>query len=105
MLRREVKQQLDNFVVDRTKPLGAAAAVTVFQQLGLRLCISLSKFNLEQHRHGGASSVLTSGMDLRQFFDLCGDPHDIEERRSGGLWIGLAVRLALGLAIAGDIHT
>ena len=78
MARGGGEQDADDFVLDETQPFGAAPAVTVFQQHGLRDRAGLDHFSLQELRHRGAENVLASGMLGGERIDRGGDPRGIE---------------------------
>ena len=78
MARGGGEQDADDFVLDETQPLGAAPAVTILQQHGLRDRAGLDHFGLQQLRHGGAKHILAPGMLFGERVDRGGDPRGIE---------------------------
>ena len=72
------EQDADDFVLDEAQPLGAAPAVTVLQQHGLRRRARRDHFGLQQLRHRGAKHILAAGMSFGERIDRGGDPRGIE---------------------------
>ncbi len=78
MPRRRRIEHADDFVLDETQSLRAAAAVTVPQQHGLRAGARRDHLGLQQLRHRRAKHILAAGMFFGQRVDRGGDPHGIE---------------------------
>jgi hypothetical protein len=74
MLRRRRIENADDFILHITQPLGAAPAVTVLQQHGLRHRAGLYQFGLQQLRDGGAEHILASGVFFGERVDRGGNP-------------------------------
>ena len=81
-------EDADDFVLHEAQPLGAAAAVTVLQQHGLRGGARRDHLGLQQLRQRRAKHVLAAGMFFGERIDRGGDPRGIEtiiRLRSGPL--------------------
>ena len=87
MPRRGREQDADDLVLHEAQPLGAAPAVAILQQHGLRDGARRHQFGLEQLRHGRAERVLAAGMLFGERIDRGGDPRGIETFVR--LWAGL----------------
>jgi hypothetical protein len=72
------EQDADDFVLHETQSLGATPAVTIPEKDGLRRRAGLDQLRLQQFGHGGAESILASGMLLGERIDRGGDPRGIE---------------------------
>ncbi len=78
MPRRGGIEDADDFVLHEAQPLGAAAAVAVLQQHGLRGGARRDHLGLQQLRHRRAKHVLAAGMFFGERIDRGGDPRGIE---------------------------
>src|SRR4051794_9071355 len=78
MPRRRRIEYADDLVLDETQPLGAAAAVTIPKQHGLRGLARGDHFGLQQLRHRRAKHILAAGMFFGERVDRRGDPRGIE---------------------------
>ena len=79
MLARELEQQADDGVFHLAQPLGAAAAVAVFQQQFLGLGAAFDQRGLQPLRDGRAQFLLAAGMVLGEFFELGGDGARVDQ--------------------------
>ena len=71
-------EDADDLVLHEAQPLGAAAAVTVLQQHGLRGGARRDHLGLQQLRHRRAEHILAAGMFFGERIDRGGDPRGIE---------------------------
>ena len=68
-----------------TEPLGAAAAVAVFQQQRFGLFARLYQCRLEALRHGGAQLVLAPGIGRRKRLKVADDRRSIDQFDAGAV--------------------
>ena len=91
MPRRRLVEDADDFVLDEAQPLGAAPAVAIPQQLGLRGLARGDEFRLQQLRHRGAEQVAVAVMTGGEGVDVGRDPRGIETFVGFGLGGGGSV--------------
>ena len=78
MTRGGREQDADDFVLHEAQPFGAAPAVAVLQQHGLRGGARRDQLGLQVLRRGGAEHILVAGMLFGERVDRGGDPRAIE---------------------------
>ena len=71
-------EDADDLVLHEAQPLGAAPAVAVFQQHGLRGGARRDHLGLQQLRQRRAEHILAAGMFFGERIDRGGDPRGIE---------------------------
>ena len=79
MLARELEQDADDLVFHPAQPLGAAAAVAVFQQQLLGLVAALVERCLQPLRDASAQFALAADMGLGEFFEIRDDGAGIDQ--------------------------
>ncbi len=82
----EIKQNADEFILGVAQPLGAAPAVTIFEQQFLGPRAGLHQRRLETPRHGLAQLALAAGIAFGQRVQIGDDRRAVEKfaRVAGG---------------------
>ncbi len=73
-----VVEDADDLVLHEAEPLGAAAAVAIFQQDRLRRGARGDHLGLQELRQRRAEGVLAAGMFVGKRIDRRGDPRGLE---------------------------
>src|SRR5579864_6907635 len=73
-----IKEDADDFVLDEAQPFGAATAVPVLQEHGLRLFARGNQFGLQEPGYASAKNILAPGMLTCQRVDCSRNPCTIE---------------------------
>src|SRR5579863_3946593 len=69
-----IKENADDFVLDEAQPFGAATAVPVLQEHGLRLFARGNQFGLQEPGYASAKNILASSMLTCQRVDCSRNP-------------------------------
>jgi hypothetical protein len=102
VLGRRAEQQTDDVVLHPAKPLGASAAMAVFQQLRFGPLARRPELGLERLRQGNAERIVVAGVTLGESVDRRLDAAGVEYLRAGSRRGGdLIHRLGDNEAVAG----